>query len=468
MATIGILDVAIRATTTDFEKGIKRADKLFRKFGGDLLVSAAKWGAAFGTGAAAGIGLLVKNSMQAIDHVAKLSDRLKISTESVIGLGHAAKLAGVDEATLTKSLEYLTKTMGTLALTGGQQADILAAFGLNVKELAAMAPDKAFAKVAEAISKQGSATAKATIATAAFGRSGTQLLNVLNLGSSGLADMAKEAESLGLMYDRVDASKVEQANDAVSKAIEYVTGLGNRIAIFLAPVVEYLSEQFIATGKDIMGAIGTGTEAFDWLEKAMQRVADVAHLVMAGIYALQASFDWMIAKILDGLRQVQRVRYSLTSDEAEGNAILKSIDGLEQLSQSWRDAGIAATESMSQQWEKINDGSVVQGLENVRKKMEAVGEASKRNLGFKPGDEQKFPELASRATGKATSAAAGRDMMREVANFQAISLSRVAIGTLSPARRKQEVHDPATEKIEKTVAAQLSVMQSIESKLDVD
>ena len=55
MATIGILDVGIRATTTDFEKGMKRAMKQLSSFGAAVGVAAASatWSSIAGTGAGA-------------------------------------------------------------------------------------------------------------------------------------------------------------------------------------------------------------------------------------------------------------------------------------------------------------------------------------------------------------------------------------------------------------------------------
>jgi hypothetical protein len=77
-------------------------------------------GALAGVGAAMAGAFEVKEQFAAIDGIAKLSDRLGVSTEALTGLQHAADLAGVSSEELTGGFERLFRTMGDAA-AGGQR-----------------------------------------------------------------------------------------------------------------------------------------------------------------------------------------------------------------------------------------------------------------------------------------------------------------------------------------------------------
>ena len=55
-----------------------------------------------------GLGYVIKQQMEAIDSTAKLSDRLGISTENLVSLQHAAKLAGVEHVGLGSDFDGIT------------------------------------------------------------------------------------------------------------------------------------------------------------------------------------------------------------------------------------------------------------------------------------------------------------------------------------------------------------------------
>ncbi len=77
---------------------------------GQAMKRMAKVGAVMTVAAAAGLAYMVKRQMDAIDVIAKLSDRLGIATEDLVGLQHAASISGVSTESLNKSLDYTFKS----------------------------------------------------------------------------------------------------------------------------------------------------------------------------------------------------------------------------------------------------------------------------------------------------------------------------------------------------------------------
>jgi hypothetical protein len=241
MATISTLAVNLIARTSAFEKGMNRsrfATKSLKstingaigtvaRFGKGLLIAA-------GVG---GIGFAIKKTMAMIDVTAKLSDRLGIATEKLIGLRHAASIAGVSSDALDKSLEIFVRRMGEVKAGSGEAKKGLEALGLSAEEMINMTPDKSLLIIAERIKNLGTQAEKASAAYFLFGRAGAQLLNLFEGGAANIEAMQKEAERLGITFSRFDAAKVEEANDAITKLKGALQGVVTEITISLSPAI---------------------------------------------------------------------------------------------------------------------------------------------------------------------------------------------------------------------------------------
>lgn len=242
------LSVSLTARTKKFSKKMRDARKTIKKFGlavRSVAIKLVKFGAALTGAAAIGLSIMVKQSFKTIDVIAKLSDRIGATTESIIALGHAAEITGAGTEALQKGLEQLSKRLGEVKISAagsGEAKDAILALGLNIDEMLKLSPTEAFVLLAEKIKVVGTEAEKAAIAYKLFGRTGLKLKNTLDLGAEGLQIMADEAARLGLMFSRIDALKVEQANDAMTRLKASAVGFANAIAIHVAPHVEQLAD----------------------------------------------------------------------------------------------------------------------------------------------------------------------------------------------------------------------------------
>jgi len=206
-----------------------------RQIGGTTRTLRRLAGAALAVGGVAGFGYMIKQQMAAIDTTAKLSDRLGMTIEALVGLQHGAKIAGVDTETLNKSLEMFSRRLGEVDMGVGQAKYALDKLGLNYKALIDKSPDAAIGIVADQINSLRTQAEKAAAANYLFGRSGQKLLNLFEKGSTGIRELRAEAVKLGLAFDRIDAAKVEAANDALTRVKALFTGLFRQATIELAP-----------------------------------------------------------------------------------------------------------------------------------------------------------------------------------------------------------------------------------------
>ncbi len=222
-----------------------------------------------------GLGYLVGKQLKAIDVIGKMSDELQISTRALAGWSHAAEISGTNVETLHKGLQIFVRRIGEAQQGLGEARHGLDAIGMSADQLARLGPEKAFLEIAEAIAQLSSATDRAQVAYAFFGRQGMNMLNLFLQGKEGIGALADEADRLGLTFSRMDAAKVEAANDAITRMRGAVTGLGRSMVIGLAPYIEGLSDQITemtTNGQDFGDTMITSLEA---VAISAAKVADV-------------------------------------------------------------------------------------------------------------------------------------------------------------------------------------------------
>src|SRR6185369_16747709 len=112
------------------------------------------------------------------------------------------------------------------------------------EQLAKLPLDEALLKISDGLKGLNSPAARTAAAIDIFGKSGAQLLPMLQDGSKVIAELADEAKNLGISFSRVDAAKVEAANDALTRVGEVFQGVWNTMAIQLAPIIEAIAVKF--------------------------------------------------------------------------------------------------------------------------------------------------------------------------------------------------------------------------------
>ncbi len=243
MATIS---VNLVARTRAFERGLRRSQKRLRAFANNVrstVRSIARIGMV-GSVAAVGLGYLVKKQMDFIDSTGKLARRIGMSTENLIGLQHAAELSGVSTEGLNKAMEVFVQRLGETRMGVGQARYSLDALGLSADKLSHMMPAEAFRVTADRINDLTTQADKYAAAAFLMGRQGRQMLNMIKQGSRGLLAAQRDAERLGLTFTMQQALKVEAANDALYRMGRVLKGLGQTLAIKLAPGVERVADRF--------------------------------------------------------------------------------------------------------------------------------------------------------------------------------------------------------------------------------
>ncbi len=291
MAIIGTLAVSITARTKKFRKGIKSARRTLKKFAAfipGLNANLGRFAAIAGAAVVAGLTLLTKRSLDVIDATAKMSDRMNISTENLVSYRLAAELAGVSNAELDKSIEQFVRRLGEAKQGTGTAKVALDQMGLSADKLSKMDTADAMAIIADKIALTENAADRAALSYELFGRTGVKLTNLLLQGSKGLEAAKKEAELLGITFNRLDASKVEEANDAMARLKVTASGLGNAIAIQLSIPLKIAADRAtkFVSSLDFKKAVKTG---FEFVLKTLGKMLDIFSGLRGGWNLFQGS-----------------------------------------------------------------------------------------------------------------------------------------------------------------------------------
>lgn len=187
----------------------------------------------------------------ALDATMDLSDRIGYGVESLQALQMAAKLSGVDD--VTGAVQKLNVAIGQASETGKTEA--FTKLGLNFEELRAMAPEQQFQAIQQAISQLGSPAEKAAAAVAIFGKSGVELLPLME---QNLAGIESRMRMLGAIVGQDQVAAIGQMNDALDMVSVTIAGIVGQVAGNLAPVVTEIAETFLSFVEGYKGVAGEG------------------------------------------------------------------------------------------------------------------------------------------------------------------------------------------------------------------
>lgn len=210
---------------------------------------------------AAGIGLLVKSSLQSIDTLGKTAQKLGVTSQALQKLRYASNLAGVETRTVDMAVQRFTRRLSEAANGTGEAKDALKELGLNAKELAKQPLDKQMLKLADAFDDVQSSGDKVRLAFKLFDSEGVAFVNTLQGGSAALQQMFQDAEGLGFILSSGAVKGVEETNDAMMKLGVMLGGVRDQIVAGLAPafrmIVDLIRNKLVDAikGEDGMGKI---------------------------------------------------------------------------------------------------------------------------------------------------------------------------------------------------------------------
>jgi hypothetical protein len=278
-AVIGALRVNLGLNSASFRGGLDQAQGKLNKWGLSTKATFVAVAAAV-AGAAAAIAASVRGSINSADEMSKTAQKFGVPIDTLSRLAYAGKYADVSLETLGKGIAKLSKNMADIAMGSGKDAErAFDALGVSITDTNGKlrSSQDVIYDIADRFAAMPNGVAKTALAIKLFGKSGAELIPLLNSGSAGLREMGEEAERLGFVLDQESGAAAEAFNDKLTRIGAVFEGLSNKLMVAVLPALNYLADRFVEAsdvGGSFDGVIGGITVAMNILTRAIGFVFD--------------------------------------------------------------------------------------------------------------------------------------------------------------------------------------------------
>lgn len=264
MADLGTLIMKVNANTKGIEEGLTRTQKTLKGFKTATLAVAAGI-AAVATSAI----VLATKASETTDRIDKMSQRLGLSRQGFQEWEFVLSQAGTSIDTVQIGMKTLSQRMNEANEGAGKGADIFKQLGIRITE--SMTQEEAFNVTIKALQNMEDGVKKAALAQELFGRTGQELLPLLNSTAKSTEELKNKAQELGLILgdDAINAGVMfTDQMDQIKRAMGAVI---TTIGADLIPIFSRLVK-FITTNMPLIQRI-VGT-AFGIIEKVVVLVTE--------------------------------------------------------------------------------------------------------------------------------------------------------------------------------------------------
>lgn len=270
----------------------------------------------------------IRRAAEEMDELVKTSRQLGISAQFLSELKYAADLSGVAFEGLSSSAAKAARNIEEALSSGrGRAADAFRELGVSLRGSTGEARpfETVLLDLSDAFNKLDDSYKRVAYAQDIFGKGGTQMLRLLELGRPAIAAMAEEARRLGVVFTDEQLENAEQFNDAISRigkawlglragiigqAGDEMAELMNRIASAVAAVPEIVGNVMTALRQALDANSPEGQRVLDSIAALGQGIVGVVNsIAFASIAALAGA-------IVDG----SKVLLSVVDDVAIGVA----------------------------------------------------------------------------------------------------------------------------------------------------
>ena len=241
----GQITIDLLLKTGVFEENTKRASRELKKIQKDAEDMGRKLGLAF-TGAALGLGYLVKSSIDSADHLNDLSKKTGIAADTLGGIGFAAQQSGGDLESVATAAGKLNKSLAEAAAGNKEASEAFNLLGISVKDAAGNTKfaDVVMAELADKFASYADGPEKAALALRIFGKAGADIIPLLDEGGKSLQDnIAYFKRYSGVTVETARAA--DQFNDTLTKINLLSGAFGKTLTANLLPPLQGLADLFL-------------------------------------------------------------------------------------------------------------------------------------------------------------------------------------------------------------------------------
>lgn len=279
MANLGTLTLDLIARIGGFtgpldqaaRQSRKTADEMSKNFGKLKGVFMDIFPAAAAAASIAGITAFVKSSIDAADHMNDLSKSTGVSVETLSTMGYAAQQSGLDLESLANGFKKLNKTMFEAASGTGEAKAAFDLLKMSVKnnDGSLKSSEQVMLELADKFAGMEDGAGKTALAMKFFGKSGADLIPMLNEGAAGVSKLQQEARDAGIALSTEAAEAADKFNDNLSKLAANIKGT-------VKPAIGWLVDAFNRMYETPAGEqLYTAEKRLEFLREELERFQSI-------------------------------------------------------------------------------------------------------------------------------------------------------------------------------------------------
>jgi len=304
----GSIMVDSKEADKSIAKITNNAEGFSKKLGAGIK-TAAKWGAAIGAGAAVAGGAMfamASKTAETTDRIDKLSQKIGLSRQGFAEWEYILSQNGASIEGLQTGMKTLTQRIDEVNNETGKGADLFKSLGLSMADIKGKTQEEVFEKTVAALQGMEDGAKKAALANELFGRSGTELMPLLNGQAGSIEELKKKAQDLGLVIgdDAIDAGV--KFTDSLDTVKRMAGALATNFGAELLPIIQkfldwtianmptikdYTKRAFDVIGEVVTAAYDIFTEYFlpvlkdiyNWISANMPTIKAVSTEVFSAI-----------------------------------------------------------------------------------------------------------------------------------------------------------------------------------------
>lgn len=356
-AVIGALRVVLGADTAALDKGLKDSQSGLAAFGSTVAVGMAAAAAAV-VAAGVAIGIAMQHTLDDMDKLSKASAKLGVPIEQLSALAYAADLSDVSFEALSKSVGKLSKNMvEAAAKPTGDAANAFRALGVSVVDSNGKlrSSDDVLGAVADKFSGLKDGAGKTAVSMAIFGKTGADLIPMLNDGRDGLKEMKDEAEKFGLIVDGKTGKAAEDFNDNLTRLHAAWKGLIVQSTAQVLPSMVAITDAMVESAKT-SGFLSTALVVVSTAMKALVTSGVIVGAVFKSLSEYIATVSAAISLVLKGefTSAFDTVKVGVTGVQDTATATFAIIEKLWRGAQTGADGAAASTEKADKAQKDFN------------------------------------------------------------------------------------------------------------------
>lgn len=337
---VGSILVDNEKANASISKTDSKAESLAKKFASGA-TTVAKWGTAIaGASTLVGGALLgvANSSASAMDEIDKMSAKIGISKKGYQEWKYVLGQNGMEISNLQSGMKTLVAQMDGASNGTKSAKENFAKLGVSIYDSTGKMKDQetVMSEVLFSLADMENGTEKARLATELFGKSGSEMMPMLNNGSESMAELTARAHELGLVVsdDAVSAGVTfgDTMDDLKQSFGMVVTNIGNNLIPIFQKIADWVMDNMPQIQETIGKVINTISIVFAGLVDA------ISYLWESG---LKTTFEGIInfidgvftgdwEKALEGVKQVFGGIFSTLKDLASVplNALSEFVMGI--------------------------------------------------------------------------------------------------------------------------------------------